>query len=289
MLKEKKINMFIETHSHTIYSKQIKIKWEGLNTPSQMVAQAKKVRLGAICITDHDSIKAHKEAFKAGKKNGVVVVPGIEISSVDGHVLGLGINELIPKNLSAEETIDRIHEQGGFSIAAHPFDIKGLGIQDKIKYVDGVEIFNSLNLDKIANWVNKRKVKNLDKPLFAGSDAHTADMIGMSRNEISDDVQTFDDVLCEFRKGNVEITQAEYQQIPVLVEWFRGRMANSYNDIIDYINMQYGLPKAKISKYMLDKFVYSKSQTLNHLWNGMTVFAVKIAFLYGGAKLVTPL
>ncbi|NOX71282.1 MAG: PHP domain-containing protein [Candidatus Micrarchaeota archaeon] len=278
--------MLIETHSHTVYSKQMKIKWEGLNTPEEMVARAKEVGLGAICITDHDSIRAHKEALAAGRKHSVVVVPGIEVSSADGHILGLGINEIIPKNLSAEETIDMIHDQGGFAIAAHPFDIKGMGIQDKIKFADGIEVFNSLNLDKVANWVNKRKSEKLEKPLFAGSDAHTVDMIGMSRNSISDDVQTFDDVLHEFMKGNVEIENAEYQQIPVLIDWFRGRMSRSYTDIIDYVNVHYTVPKAQISKFMLNKFLYSRNKALEHLWSGMTNFAIKMAFVYGSFKML---
>ncbi len=275
--------MLIETHSHTIYSKQMKIKWEGINTPSEMVERAKQLGLGALCITDHDSIKAWPEAIKAGKKHDVLVIPGTEVSSADGHIIGLGLNELIPKRLSAEETIDMIHDQGGFSVAAHPFDIKGLGIQDKIKYADGIEIFNSLNMDKVANWVNRRKAAELDKPVLAGSDAHSAAMLGMSLNEISDDIQNVDSFINALKKGEINIVKTDYHKASVFVEWTRERMVNSYVEILDYVNHHYSWPKAKMSKYMLNRFVQSEGIKF---WSGLTLFAVQIATIYGGAKLL---
>ncbi|MBN2102389.1 MAG: PHP domain-containing protein [Candidatus Aenigmarchaeota archaeon] len=278
--------MLIETHCHTVYSKQMKIKWEGTNTPAEMVERAKNLGIGALCITDHDNIKAWPEAIEAGKKHGVFVVPGTEISSADGHILGLGLNELIPKKLSAEETIDRIHQQGGFAIAAHPFDIKGLGIQDKIKYADGIEIFNSLNVDKVANWLTKRKSKDLGKPLFAGSDAHSADMLGMSLNEISGDVHTVDDFISALKNGKVSIAKSDYQPANVIIEWTRERMARSYFDIVDYVNMHYWAPKMQLSKFMLNRFVYSKSRTLDYTWKAMAEFAFRMSTVYGGLKLL---
>ncbi len=279
--------MLMETHSHTVYSKQRRIKWEGLNTATEMVARAKELGIGALCITDHDSLKAHKEALLAGKKHGVVVVPGVEVSSADGHIIGLGVNEEIPMWLSAEETIDRIHDQGAFAIAAHPFDIKGLGIQEKMELADGIEVFNSLNVDKVNNWVTRRKAANLNKPLFAGSDAHAVEMLGMSLNEISDDVQEYDDVLKELFSGRVSVAKAEYQPASVMIEWTRGRMARSYADIVEYVNAHYSIPKANISKFMLDRFIYSRNVLLDMLWKGIANFAFKMATVYGGIKMLT--
>jgi len=275
-----------ETHCHTVYSKQKNIKWEGINTPAEMVERAKSLGIGVLCITDHDSIRAWPEAIAAGKKHGVLVVPGTEISSADGHILGLGLNGPVPKKLSAEETIDRIHAQGGFAIAAHPFDIKGLGIREKIKYADGVEVFNSLNADKVANWMSRRQSRRIGKPLFAGSDAHSVDMLGMSLNKISDDVQNIDDFIHSLKKGNVSIAKSDYQQASVIVEWTRERMSRSYIDIIDYVNAHYTMPKMQISKFMLNRFVYSESRFLKHTWNGMAEFAFKMSTIYGGLKLL---
>lgn len=278
--------MIIETHCHTTYSKQKKIKWEGINTPAEMVERADRIGLDALCITDHDSISAWPEAMAAGKKHGIVVIPGEEVSSADGHIIGLGLNELVPKGLSAEETIDFIHDQGGISIAAHPFDVKGLGIRNKMEHADVIEIFNSLNLEKVNNWFTKRTAKKMDKPMVAGSDAHSAEMLGMSRNfiEEADDV---DSVLRAIKSGNITPSRTDYHTAPVLIEWVRERMNLSYMDILEYVNENYAMPKANISKYMLDKFLYSENRALGYTWHGLTKFAVHMATLYGGVKLLT--
>src|SRR4029450_10551158 len=52
---------------------------------------------------------------------GVDVVVGEEISTLNGHLLGLFLEELVPPGLTALETIARIHDQGGLAVAAHPF------------------------------------------------------------------------------------------------------------------------------------------------------------------------
>jgi len=83
--KEQKIDL----HIHTIYS-------DGTYTPIEVVRKAKQLGLVAISITDHDSISGVEEAIRAGRKLGIEVVPGIEMSSDVGedeiHILGYYIN-----------------------------------------------------------------------------------------------------------------------------------------------------------------------------------------------------
>ena len=75
----------IDLHIHTIFS-------DGTYTPEEAVLQAKKLRLVAISITDHDSVAGLDRALAAGKGMGIEVVPGVEMSSDVGedeiHILG---------------------------------------------------------------------------------------------------------------------------------------------------------------------------------------------------------
>lgn len=78
--------------------------------------------LDAIAITDHDKISPAEKAWDLKEQKGLKfdVIIGSEITSRDGHIIGLFLTQDIPKGLSAHETVYKIHEQGGLAIAAHP-------------------------------------------------------------------------------------------------------------------------------------------------------------------------
>lgn len=79
---------YIDLHLHTTFS-------DGTLTPSQIVDQAKKCNLKAIAITDHDTINGVEEALRSGEKEGLEVIPGVELSAEfdrEMHLLGLFID-----------------------------------------------------------------------------------------------------------------------------------------------------------------------------------------------------
>ena len=67
-------NFYIDLHIHTTFS-------DGALSPTEVVSYASKVGLSAISITDHDCVDGISEAIEAGKKYGVEVIPGIELSA----------------------------------------------------------------------------------------------------------------------------------------------------------------------------------------------------------------
>ncbi len=155
-----------------------------------------KTDLDVIAITDHDTIEGALEAVNLMKKKKYrfELIIGEEMTSNQGHILGLFLKEKIPAGLTAKETLKRIHKQGGFSIAAHPFQstrmqdpkmptLQGIGIITLIKEkkgIDGVEIVNAspnLKSENIeANVINKAL---LFKTETGSSDAHIVDAIGI--------------------------------------------------------------------------------------------------------------
>ena len=85
--------------------------------------RAMELRLNAIAITDHDCLGGAIQARRIVHRDRLplAVVPGIEVSSRDGHIGALFVNRDVPKGLPAAKTIELIHEAGGIAVAHHPF------------------------------------------------------------------------------------------------------------------------------------------------------------------------
>src|ERR1700738_1359564 len=103
-------------HLHTSYS-------DGWPSPAEVVDHVTlETSLDVIAITDHDTIEGALRAAEHSERTaGVPVIAGEEVSSRQGHILGLFLERRIPPGLSAAATVDEIHNQGGLAIAAHPF------------------------------------------------------------------------------------------------------------------------------------------------------------------------
>ena len=171
-------------HIHTKYSGFGKYSFiyypDSVEEPKQTVKYAKKIGLDIIAITDHDSIEGARIARDFAKSQDIEVIIGEEVTSRDGHILALFIDEKIEPNMSAEETIELIHDQGGLAIAAHPFGsmTKGLGHKIHDLDIDGIEVFNALHRDGISNKIGQLSGSMMKKALLGSSDAHAKGMIG---------------------------------------------------------------------------------------------------------------
>ncbi|MEM4700729.1 MAG: CehA/McbA family metallohydrolase [Candidatus Bathyarchaeia archaeon] len=189
--------MKIDLHVHTCHS------YDGLIKPEELVFYAKKAGLDGVAITDHDRIDGALKMAKETKN--LLIIPGMEISSLNGHVIGLNLQETVPKNLSVGETIDRIHELGGLAIACHPRAVfkASLG-QNTSRRFDAVEVINA------SAFPFKRSVKSarelavrLGLPQVAGSDAHYAPEIGAAYTLVDAELNCHD-VIKAIGKGLCE-------------------------------------------------------------------------------------
>ena len=160
-----------DLHVHTTYSS------DSVITPKDLVFYAKKRGLNAVAVTDHNRVDG---ALKIAKETDFLVIPGTEVSSLHGHIIGLNIQEPIPRDLSADETVDRIHKAGGIAIACHPFVLfKGsIGKHVTAKF-DAVE---AINASAFPFKTSTRKANELAErfklPKTAGTDAHYGPVIG---------------------------------------------------------------------------------------------------------------
>ncbi len=165
--------MRVDLHCHTYWS-----KCSGLS-PKYLIKLAKKKHLSGIAITDHDTVYISRKFRHWMKKDpDFFVVPGIEVTSDAGHILGLFISEPITSH-QPEEVIDQIKERGGISVIAHPFDPRrGKGFPQSLERIDGIEVFNSRNVLPTFDWKAWNLAMRLGKVMTAGSDAHLPFEVG---------------------------------------------------------------------------------------------------------------
>jgi len=165
------LQLKIDLHVHTYYSV------DSLITPDELVFYAKKRGLDGVAVVDHDTLEG---TLKTAEKTDFFVIPGMEVTSKNGHVVALNVKEHIPKDLSADETVDEIHEAGGIAIACHPVTFfKGsLGRYTSSRF-DAVETINASSFPfRSASSKAEKLAKSFNLPRVAGTDAHYGPVIG---------------------------------------------------------------------------------------------------------------
>jgi predicted metal-dependent phosphoesterase TrpH len=144
-----------------------------------MIEAAIRKGLQGMIITDHDNVAGGLVGRKAARGyKDFTVIPGAEVTSNSGHILAIGIENNVPKGLTVEETVERIHDLGGIAVASHPFSSRVRpSLAEECLKTDGVEVFNATN----RGYSNSRALflaQAHGRPRTAGSDAHWERTVG---------------------------------------------------------------------------------------------------------------
>ena len=176
-----------DLHMHTSFS-------DGWPTPRELVDYARATNLDVIGVTDHDTIEgALKAREHATRRSRLEVVIGEEVSSRNGHIVGLFLEKRIRPGMSAAATVDAIHEQGGLAIAVHPFwrtrrrnparTVHGVGWLAAELDFDGIEVENATPGFYVFNQLAHRLNLGLGAAELGSSDAHILDAVGRAYTE----------------------------------------------------------------------------------------------------------
>lgn len=176
----------VDLHMHTDHS------YDCATPVEVLLAEARSRGLGAIAITDHNEISGALEAQAKTKAGGIKVIVAEEVKTAEqGEVIGLFLQEKIPRGLTLQETIAEIRRQGGLVYVPHPFDRMHsvpdyehlLGVVDD---VDAIEVFNPRIAIAEFNEEAVRFAAKYRIPAGAGSDAHVPQGLGSVRIRMRD-------------------------------------------------------------------------------------------------------
>lgn len=191
----------MDSHIHSEYSSDSNSKIDDI------LKIAKSKNIDIIAISDHNTVDGTSEVVKKTRNTDILAIPSIEISSTLGHILGFGCEESVPRDLSPQDTIDRIHDLGGLAIIPHPYCFYRHGLLCKSDYEDlKIDAIETKNARFIVGYCNN-KAKNLSKkeniPSLGASDAHYFKFVGDCYSLI-DCEKDIDSVLKAIRKNKTE-------------------------------------------------------------------------------------
>lgn len=189
----------LDSHIHSCYSPDSNTKIEDI------INTAIEKKLDVIAISDHNTIKGSQKAI-ATNKTDLLIIPSIEISTTQGHLIGFGCTEPITKDLSPQETIDKIHEQGGLAIVPHPYCFYRHGLlhenDEKLNF-DAIETKNARFIVGYCNRKAKKLAADKNIPSLGASDAHYKDFIKDCYSKI-DCEKDMDSVLKATKKNKIK-------------------------------------------------------------------------------------
>jgi len=193
----------VDLHVHTTYSFDASIQ------PKIIVDQLyAHPFIKAIAITDHNTVEGYYKVWKlASAYQDILIIPGVEVSTIDGDLIVLGVAELPPRPWTVQSVIDFARERQALTIAAHPYREYGLGDLTKNYDVDAIEILNGASASHI-NKLAENLAKAMNLPGVAGSDAHHADELWTVYTEVqaSSDI---DEILKAIKKGLIRVASTE--------------------------------------------------------------------------------
>ena len=196
----------IDLHCHSFFS------GDGVSSPEQLIEAARAKGLDGFAITDHNTCDAVKYMIDKGymRPDGLpvdnfLIVPGVEVTTAEGHLLCIGAVLPNLKGRPAFEVCNLIHEAGGVAIPPHPYDVFRAGIREnvlKTLQIDGIEVFNAATTLKRYNRMDYDYALDHGLAMTASSDAHHHAAIGTAYTVLETDNFSVAGVLGQVVKDN---------------------------------------------------------------------------------------
>ena len=190
----------LDMHMHTEYSRDSRVAL------ADFAELASKAQLGAVCITDHDTIEGGLRLREMGTALQVIV--GEEITTADGELVGLYLEKPVAAGQSADRSIDLIHEQGGLAYVPHPFSrnrrrhLRRSVLESVVAKLDIVEVFNAREVASSSNVRALEFARHHSLPGGVGSDSHRPIEIGRAYVDVAP-FATPQELLIALREGKV--------------------------------------------------------------------------------------
>ncbi len=199
----------IDLHTHSFFS------GDGVSSPEEIITAARAKGLHGFAITDHNTCEAVHYLLQKGlmREDGgniddFLIIPGVEVTTADGHLLCIGATLPDPPKLKgrpAREICDLIHQRGGLAIPPHPYDLFRAGIRFSVLEtlpVDAIEVFNAATTLRRYNRYAFKYAQERGLPMTAASDAHHAAAVGTAYTILNTDDLSVKGILSQICKSN---------------------------------------------------------------------------------------
>ncbi len=195
----------IDLHTHTFFS------GDGVSSPEELIAAGREKGLHGLAITDHNTCDAITYLLDQGlmREDGkpvddFLIIPGVEVTTIEGHLLGIGVTLPNLKGRPAREVCELIHDRGGLAIPPHPYDLFRAGIRFSTLEalpVDAIEVFNAATTLRRYNRYAFKYAQLRKLPMTAASDAHHYAAVGTAYTIVNADDLSVKGILEQIVRG----------------------------------------------------------------------------------------
>lgn len=193
--------MIVDLHTHELRNSP-----DSHQKLEDIVEEAKAAGLEGIAITDHDSMGLKEFAAEYAKKVNFPIFVGVEYFSLQGDIIAFGIDEFPKERINAQDFINYVHEQGGVTIACHPFRKNNRGLEERLATIENltcVEVLNGSTLKEENDLAMEYCTKRGFKPT-GGSDSHFVDRVGIYATKLEGYAQTTEELVELIKNGKTE-------------------------------------------------------------------------------------
>lgn len=187
----------LDLHVHSRYSPDSRLTLE------QLVGRLPYTGIRGFALTDHNSVGGIAELAELRRAYPTYVfLPGVEVSTVEGHLLAYGVSEAPPARKPVLETIEWVRAHGGEAVLAHPYRWNH-GVGGRVAEtapVRAIECRNGHN-SEVANAKAEVVAARRLLGMTGGSDVHVLNELGRAFTQFPDEARTADDLLEALRRG----------------------------------------------------------------------------------------
>ena len=206
------MGMLIDLHNHTFPKSD-----DSLLGVDILIDLCRQANIDAVCLTEHDTFWPSEEARRLSKRHGLLVLPGSEINTDNGHVLVFGLREYVFGMHKIDFLAQCVSKVGGAMVAAHPYRRRLLKDMDQslIDYrlneakcdplfdiCDAIEGVNGRGTNE-ENAFSAQLAKATGLPMTGGSDAHNLNDIGKACTFFEHDVHQLEDLIQGLKGGKI--------------------------------------------------------------------------------------